>query len=182
MELSESKGKSEIAYDTRKKLPYDVIIGHDLMKEIKIDVLYSEYVVVWDGVILPMHKIHNVKWMDLNLMDQVDPDTIKEQFIRLGRILKTKYKNSDLKQEVNKLIHLIKFQRVILLSSIKCYENIFDGNLGEWTGTTVETPLKEKSNPYHEQDLLITVIHLEDFKKYLDRLVVIDVQPKINHS
>ena len=52
-----------------------------------MDVLYSEDVVVWDGVRLPMQKIQNGKWMDLNLMDQEYPESIKYQSIQLGRIL-----------------------------------------------------------------------------------------------
>ena len=50
-------------------------------------VLYSEDVLVWNCVILSMQKIQNVKWMDLNSMDQDDPEAIKEQSIRLVRIL-----------------------------------------------------------------------------------------------
>ena len=96
-----------------------------------MDVLDSVDVVVWDGIRLPMQKIQNGKWTDLNLMDQEDPEAIKEQSIRLGRILDANNKKADLEQEVNKLIHLNKFQRVILLSWIKRYKNISDGSLGE---------------------------------------------------
>ena len=48
------------------KLLYDAIICRDLMKELQMDVLYSEYVLVWDGVRMPMHKIQNGKGKDLN--------------------------------------------------------------------------------------------------------------------
>ena len=41
----------------KKNLPYDVIIGHNLMKQFQMDVLYSKYVVVLDGVQLPILKI-----------------------------------------------------------------------------------------------------------------------------
>ena len=41
----------------KQKLPYYVIIGRDLMKELQMDVPYSEYVVVWYGVRPPMQKI-----------------------------------------------------------------------------------------------------------------------------
>ena len=71
-----------------------------------MDVLYSEDAVVWDGVRPPMQKIQNGKWTDLNLMYQEDPEAIKEQSIRLGRILDANYEKADLEQEVDKLIHL----------------------------------------------------------------------------
>ena len=61
-----------------KKLPCDVVIGLNLTIKLQMDVLYSEYVVVWDGIRLPMQKIQNLKWTDLNLMDQEDPAATKE--------------------------------------------------------------------------------------------------------
>ena len=64
------------------------------MKELQMDVLYSEDVVVWDIVRPTMQKIHNGKWTNLNLTDQEDPNATKEQSIRLGRILDANYKKS----------------------------------------------------------------------------------------
>ena len=60
------------------KIPFDVIIGCDLMKELQMDILYSGYLIVWNGVRLPMHKIQNGKCTDLNLMDLEYPESIKE--------------------------------------------------------------------------------------------------------
>ena len=36
-------------------------------------VLYSEDIELCDGVILPIQKIQNEKWIELNLMDQEYP-------------------------------------------------------------------------------------------------------------
>ena len=80
------------------------------MKELQTNVLYSKYVVVWDGIRLAMRKIQNGKWTDLNIMDQEDPEATKEHSIRLSRIIDANYKNDDWEQEVKKLIHLTKFQ------------------------------------------------------------------------
>ena len=52
-----------------------------------MDVLHSEDVVVWNGIILPMQKIQNGKWTDLNLIDQEHLEAIKEQSIQLGIII-----------------------------------------------------------------------------------------------
>ena len=112
-----------------------------------MDVLYSEDVVVWGGTRLPMHKIQNGKWKDLNPMDKEDPEAIKEHSIRLGRILDANYEKADLEQEVNKLIHLNKFQRVILPSCLKRYEVLFGGNISEWTGPLVDIPIKDEAKP-----------------------------------
>ena len=98
-----------------------------------------------------MQKTQNGKWTDLNLMDQEYPETIKENYIRLGRILDANKKKADLEQEVNNLIHLTKFQRVTLRSCLKRYEDLFGGNLGEWTRPQVDITLKEEAKPYHAQ-------------------------------
>ena len=93
--------------------------------------------------------IQNWKWTDLNLTDQEYTEAIKEQSIRLGIILDSNDEKADLEQEVNKLIQLTKLQQLILLSCLKRYEDIFDGNLSEWTGPLVWIPFKDEAKPYH---------------------------------
>ena len=127
-------------------------------------------------------KIQNGKWTDLNLMDQNDPEDIKEQSKQLGRILDANYKKADSEQEVSKLTHLNKFQRVILLGCLKCYEDLFDGNIVEWTVPPVDITLKDKDKPLHTRALPITVTHIQAFKKYFDILVTIGALPKVNCS
>ena len=106
-------------------------------------------------------------------MDQEYPAAIQEKSIRLGRILNYNDEKADLEQEVNKLIHLTKPQRLVLISFIKKYKHLFAGNLGEWTGPPVDITLKNKAKPYHARYLPILIIHIEPLKKYLDRIVAI---------
>ena len=74
-------------------------------------------------------------------MDQKNPEVIKEKFIWIGRILDANYDKAGLEQEVNTVIYLNKFQRVILLSCLK-HKDFFHGNLVEWTRPLLDTPLK----------------------------------------
>ena len=99
--------------------------------------------------------------MDLNLTEEEYPQTIKEKSIWIGRILDANYKNYGFEQEVHKLIHLSKIQRVILLSFLKRYEDLFGGNIGEWTVPAVLIPIKEEAKPYHAQAFPIPLIHIE---------------------
>ena len=101
-----------------KNIFYDVITGRNLMEKFQMDVLYLEDVVVRDDVQMPMQKIQNGNLTDLNLMDQDNPEAIKEQYKQIRIIIDANYKKADLEQEVNKLIHLTKFQRVILCSCL----------------------------------------------------------------
>lgn len=162
-------------------LPYDIIIGRDLMKELNMDVLYSQDVVTWDGIKLPMQKIQDSKWKDLNLLDD-DPEAVKVQSKRLQRILDNTYAKANLDKEVSEMTHLTDFQRVILLASLKKQEELFDGTLGKWNGPDVDIPLKDGAKPYHTRAFPIPVILLAPFKKYLDRLVSIGVLTKVNRS
>ena len=100
-------------------------------------------------------------------MDKEDPEATKEQSIWLSRILDTNNKKADLEQKVIKLIHLTKFQRVILLSCLKWYKYLFHGNLGEWTGPSVDIRTKYKVKPYHARAFPVLVIHLEAIKNIL---------------
>jgi hypothetical protein len=118
-------------------LPYDIIIGRDLMKELNMDVLYSQDVVTWDGIKLPMQKIQDSKWKDLNLLDD-DPEAVKVQSKRLQRILDNTYAKANLDKEVSEMTHLTDFQRVILLASLKNKKNslmvpLASGMVRTWT-------------------------------------------------
>ena len=86
----------EIPCANGKNIPYDVIKGRNLMKELQMDVIYSEVVVVWDNVRLTMQKIQNGKWTDFNLMDKEDTEAIQEKPTQLGRITDTNYEKDDL--------------------------------------------------------------------------------------
>ena len=115
-------------------------------------------------------------------MDQENPESIKEQYKELGRIVYSGYKTADLEQDVSKLTHLTKFQRVILLGCLKRFEDIFDGNLGEWIVPPIYTSLDDEANLYHARAFTIMVIHIEDFKKDLDIIAAIGILTKINCS
>ena len=48
-------------------------------------------------------------------------------------------------------------------------------NLGEWYGPIVDIPLNNEASTYHARSFPILVIHIEAFKKYLERLVAIGI-------
>ena len=80
-------------------------------------------------------------------MDQEDQEAVKEHAIRLGRIIDDNNEKDVLEQEVNKLIRTTKFQWLILLISLKRYEDIFYDNIGEWNRPPEDIYLKDKDKP-----------------------------------
>jgi hypothetical protein len=69
-----------------------MIIGRDLMRKLKMDVLYSSEAIVWDGLRLPMQEVKN-NFMDFNAIieDTTESDSVKEQMKRMNRILDANY-------------------------------------------------------------------------------------------
>jgi hypothetical protein len=167
------------------KLPYDMIIGRDLMRKLKMDVLYSDNVVTWDELKLPMHEVSATgKWHDFNALveDHAESESVKDSMTRLTRILDANYDTPVLEDEVAKMTHLNPIQRNLLLALLKENESLFDGQLGDWVGDPIEIPLKEGAKPYHAKAFPIPHIHEQTFKKDLDRLESIGVLRKVNRS
>ena len=76
------------------KLPYDMIIVRDLMRKLKMYVLYSDNVVTWDELKLPMYEVSATgKWHDFNALveDHSESETVKDSMTRVTRILDTNY-------------------------------------------------------------------------------------------
>ena len=111
-------------------MPYDMIIGRNLMKSLKMDVLYSENVIVWDELRLPMQEI-NMSFRstgDFNALVEdhtEESEAIKDQMGRLHRILDANYETPTLEEEVEKMTHLDKFQRTLLLALLNKHEPLF---------------------------------------------------------
>ena len=114
----------------KTSLPYDMIIGRDLMRKLKMDVLYSNEAIVWDGLRLPMQEVKN-NFMDFNAIieDTTESDSVKEQMNRMNRILDANYEKPDLKAEVAKMTHLTDFQQTLLKALLRKHEALFDGKL-----------------------------------------------------
>lgn len=166
-------------------LPYDFIIGRDLLSELKMDILYSDNIVTWDDLKLPMQEVTSKeKLIDFNAIieDKAESASVKEQMSRLTRILDANYEKPDIDKEVDKMTHLNPMQRVALKALIHKHEDLFDGQLGLWKGDPVDIPLKDNAKPYHARAFPVAHIHERTFKKDLDRLESIGVLTKINRS
>ena len=187
--LSEFSESKEINWKFRLlpekgKLPYDMIIGRDLLKELKMDVLYSDEIVTWDDLKLPMQKITKSGCIDFNTIveDHAESDSVKEQMGRLNRILDANYAKADMDAEVAQMTHLTPIQQQLLLALLKRHEVLFDGQLGTWKGDPVQIELKEGAVPYHARAFPVPHIHEATMKKDLDRLESIGVLTKVNRS
>ena len=83
---------------------------------------------------------------------------------------------------VKDLIYLNSIKQNKLLKLLRKYEKMFDGTLGNYTGSTYKIELKEKVAPYHAKPFPIPKVHETTLKKEVERLVKIGVLKKINNS
>ena len=66
------------------------------------------------------------------VMQTVEPYFVQESTEQMVKILNITYVKADLKQVVNNASHLNSEERTLLLSLIKDFGELFDGNLGNW--------------------------------------------------
>jgi hypothetical protein len=88
-------------------------------------------------------------------------------------ILDAKYAKADLPAIVrDNCKHLNPSERVLLLSLLLKFEQLFDGTLGEWNLTPVSIQLKEGgANPFHSRPYHIPKVHKATLIKEKDKLV-----------
>ena len=62
---------------------------------------------------------------------------------------------------------------------MKVYDNIFDGNLGTWTGKTYDLPMKKDVEPHHNWEFPVIKIHELTLTTEIDGLVKLGVWRKV---
>ena len=164
---------------------YDLILGRDLLRELKISFDYSKEKVIWDGIELPMLKTEQaLREVDLNSLEEelAESEATRDAARRFNKILDAKYEAPDIDVEIDKMLYLNKVQRMLLKQLIKKHESLFDGSLGNWKGDPIDIKLKEGFKPYYQSPIKIAHIHQATFKKDLERLVEVGVLTRINDS
>ena len=145
-ELHEQRIITHEVHVTRNEMGYDMIIGMDLLTQLKIDILNSSQTILWDTAEIPMRP------RDATLEDAyfiADPKAVSQATARLTEILDAKYDKADLKQVTEDCPELTNNEKKELLKLLLQYERMFDGTLGKWKGDPYDIHLKDDINPYH---------------------------------
>ncbi len=101
--------------------------------------------------------------------DWYDPDCYASD------ILDAKYEKVDINNFIGQLTHLSAAQKEDLHKVLKDFSKLFDGTLGVYPHRKFYIDIMPGAKPKHVRPYAIARIHLEAFKKELDRLVVIGV-------
>ena len=94
---------------------------------------------------------------------------------RAVKILDAKYEKADLHKLVKSHKHLTKTEQNQLYNLLKKFESLFDGTLGDWTGTEIELELQEGVKPWHGKPYPIPQVHEAALRKEVERLIMLGV-------
>ncbi|HSN66200.1 MAG TPA: RNase H-like domain-containing protein, partial [Fusibacter sp.] len=105
----------------------------------------------------------------------MEPPSIPDDAFAAIAIADAKYEEADLPQVVSQQVHLSTPQRNELYRILLENKALFSGKLGTYPHKEFHLALKPDAKPFHSKPYAVPRIHLETFKKELDRLVKIGV-------
>ena len=158
---------------------YDMIIGRDLMRELKISISFEDETMLWDGVVAQMKSV------DANAHDfflSHESDSLDDAAQRIDKILEAKYEKANLEEIVQNSDHLKQDEKRSLLPLLKRYEDLFDGTLGRWHDDDYDIELKPDAQPYHARSYPIPKVYEKTLRHEVDRLCKLGVLKKVNRS
>ena len=119
---------------------YNMIIGHDLIISLGINIHGADMTIYWDNAAIPWHDIDSTT-KDLFALLQYNAP-FNSETKRMKRILNDIYTKGDLKTIAESFTHLDPQERNYLYTLLKKYESLFDGNIGTWRGKPYCVKLK----------------------------------------
>ena len=149
---------------------YDMILGHDIISELRIMLNFKDQTMNWvDSTIhmkvpesLPdlLDPVNDFFWNN----DHYETEVLQEASICLQKILDAKCALADLDVVVQACRHLTEDEKHQLHALLCKYEHLFDGTLGTWNNDPYNIKLKEGAKPYHSRPFPIPKIHEHTLK------------------
>jgi hypothetical protein len=116
------------------------------MTDLGIDIQFSTNSVSWDGVEIPMKDCDATFEESFYVGNTI---AMEEAADRIQSILEAKYEKANLKEICNKSIHLDTEEQELLFQLLRRYEELFNGQLGQWAGDDYKINLVKGTKPYH---------------------------------
>ena len=173
--LPEFHGNRVIEYTYRiltDDVGYDVIMGLDLLKELRFVIDFGNETMEWDEAIVPF-KAHDATLQ--TAMPIHDPPHVQAGMDRIENILQTTYGKADLEAVVAECTQLTSQQQQQLLRVLNKYGSLFDGALGTWEGSEVDLHLKPGVTPYHARPFPVPQAIEQKLHNECNRLVKLGV-------
>jgi hypothetical protein len=156
---------------------YDMIIGRDLISELKLVLNFDTQCITWDGSKQPMksqrkQQKETTHYEDLYsalmapdstiFQDDYDatcePENIHADNKRRTRILDANYKAADLSEIIKCISTIDDIKKNKLLGLLRKYEHLFNGTLQHIEASELKLNLKEDAKPYHAKAFTVPKI------------------------
>ena len=178
-ELHDNRVIERTVHVTKTLGAYDMIIGRDVLQDLKIDLQFSTGSVEWDGASMPFKNVDDSESESFFIQES---NAVDDSVNRIKGILDAKYEAADLDAIADQADYLTQEQREMLRILLKRHATLFDGSLGKWQGEDLDIELMPDAKPYHCKAFPIPKVHQETLKMEVDRLVNLGVLKKVNRS
>jgi hypothetical protein len=167
------------------KCTYDLILGNDFLTKIGLKIHLDTLELEWQGNKIPM----NSKFTTERLSSAVECCMILEEDEDANDYLDTfavaiadsAYDEMDVHRVIKEnCSHLEKSQQDELRALLFKHFKLFDGQLHTYNGPKVDIELQEGAKPVHRRAYPCPRIHLETYKKELDRLCEVGVLERVS--
>jgi hypothetical protein len=160
---------------------YDMIIGQDLMRVLKIQLIFAENVIRMEHAEIPMRP------RDIRLDEAFFAHTATKADANFNskyqQILDAKYEKTDLPSVVAQHSHLNGEEQKQLFWLLSQREDLFDGSLGTYNGRKYDIELKEGAEPFHaKRPYTVPRAYERQFRTEVEQLCHLGVLRKINRS
>ena len=131
---------------------YDMVIGTDLLSELKIRLDFATHEIEWDDVTVSMKQKGTVS--DPNLTEHIYELTKESSLLKMSEdrhneIIKAMYGKVNIKDHLKSLKHLTSEQQLQLAKILEAYPDMYEGAIGTLNIEPVHFELKANAVPYH---------------------------------
>ena len=158
---------------------YDMILGRDVLSDLGIDLRFSSMTIEWDGSEIPMKDRDATEAESFFVNDSEGMISAAD---RVKGILDAKYEKANLREICEEAEYLDPEEQQLLFELLSKYEDLFDGNLGNWEGEEYNIELKPDATPYHARAFPIPKVHVDTLKNEVERLCELGVLKRVNRS
>jgi hypothetical protein len=178
-----------------------MIIGRDLISELKLVLDFDTQCKSWDGTDQPMKSQGELQKETTHYEDlysalmaltstifqddynvTCEPEHTNASNKRQTRILDANYKGADLWEIIKCISTIDNIEKNNLLSLLRKYEHLFDGTLGNFETSEVKLNLKEDAKLYHAKGFSVLKNHQDTLKHEIERLVTLRVLKRCSDS
>jgi hypothetical protein len=134
-----------------------MIIGHDLMNQLRIILGFDRQTMMWDESTIKMKEYKDLSDIDSPVNEfywheeSYESQALNDASSHLKKISDAKYEPADLNKIARNCDYLTDNEQKQLLLLLHKYQHLFYDLLGTWNGKPYDIELKPNAKPYHSR-------------------------------